>query len=158
MTKTECLKASEVFQSLDGRSIEKIAEECEIVECEKDQVVFKEGATDDHSLYVVMQGEIIISTEIVEKDGTVDKDAFILALMEPGDTFGEIALVDRAPRTAAARASKKTTLVRMPESTFNRIASTHSDIGMIIIRNIAELLCHRLREMDFAVKHQAFKG
>ncbi|MFH1537923.1 MAG: cyclic nucleotide-binding domain-containing protein [bacterium] len=158
MTIAECLKVSEVFKGFNDESIDKIAEDCEIVEFGKDQYIFVEGTTDDCSLFIVMEGEILISTEIVEKDGTMKQDAFILALMEPGDTFGEMSLVDGSPRSATARANRETRLVRMPEETFDQLTSERSDIGMTIFRNIARLLCRRLREMDFAVKHQAFMG
>ena len=61
------------------------------------QIVFHEGDPGD-AMYVVLEGRILISKFI---PGAGEE---ALAFLERGDYFGEMALIDRAPRSAQARA------------------------------------------------------
>jgi len=63
---------------------------------EDDAVVFMRGDPGD-SLYAVVSGRVRISAS-----GRGGKEVF-LNIMEPGDAFGEIALLDGSPRTAQRR-------------------------------------------------------
>jgi CRP/FNR family cyclic AMP-dependent transcriptional regulator len=60
------------------------------------QVIFEEGANGDW-IYVVEKGEVEISKK---RDGR----KIVIELLKPGDIFGEIAYIDKAPRSATAMA------------------------------------------------------
>ncbi|MEW6202913.1 MAG: cyclic nucleotide-binding domain-containing protein [bacterium] len=154
----ECLKKAKLFAGVGDNNLQQIAEGCEIVSYENGEVVFNEGATDDHSLYVVMEGSVSITTELEKTDDKTKDEAYLLAVVESGDTFGEIAILDKGPRTAGARAEGKTTLIKLPEPFFSSLAEKRTEIGYRVIKNIAMIVSHRLREMDFAVKHRVFCG
>lgn len=61
------------------------------------EVIFRQGYPGDHA-YIIQSGEVEIYHE--EPDGSVQQ----LALLGAGEMFGELALMDDAPRSASARA------------------------------------------------------
>lgn len=65
-------------------------------------IVFSEGDVSDYG-YIIEDGEIEIFTHIGDQRR-------VLNILMPGSLFGELALVDRQPRTASALATKRTTL------------------------------------------------
>jgi len=68
------------------------------------EIVFSHGDAGD-ALYAVVTGKIRIST------GSAAGREIFLNIMEPGDSFGEIALLDGGPRTATATAIVDSELV-----------------------------------------------
>jgi signal transduction histidine kinase len=82
------------------------------VGCEKlytdAQFIFKEGDPGD-GLYLVQQGQVRISARIGNANNTRP-----LALIEPGDFFGEMAVLDNEPRSANAIAVGQTKLLFLP--------------------------------------------
>jgi len=66
-----------------------------------------------------------------------------LGMFGSGDCFGEMALVDRAPRSATVEAVKNCVLIRIQESD----CWSNPVISSKIFRNIAGILAQRLREV-----------
>ena len=60
-------------------------------------VIFRQGYPGDHA-YIIQSGEVEIYNE--ENDGSEKQ----LAILGSGEMFGEIAVMDDAPRSASARA------------------------------------------------------
>jgi CRP/FNR family transcriptional regulator, cyclic AMP receptor protein len=60
------------------------------------QVIFTEGANGDW-MYVVEAGEVEISKK-------VDGQKVVIEVLKPGDIFGEMAYIDKTPRSATATA------------------------------------------------------
>ena len=76
-----------------------------------DQVIFREGKY-GNTAYVVQEGKV----EIFKTLG--DDEEVILGTVEAGGLLGELALVDRQPRMASARAVERTVLVAITRKTF----------------------------------------
>lgn len=72
--------------------------------------VFKEGDPGDRA-YIIERG-------MVEIYKVVDGNEIILGTVNKGGLFGEMALIDNAPRMAAARAVQQTTLVIVTRDVF----------------------------------------
>lgn len=72
--------------------------------------VFKEGEPGDRA-YIVERGMV----EIVKM---IDGKEVVLGTINKGGLFGEMALIDNAPRMAAARAVQQTTLVIVTRDVF----------------------------------------
>lgn len=101
------------------------------------QVVFREGEPGD-VVHLLRQGKV----EIRVSDGNGGQRQ--LALLQPGDIFGEMALFDERGRMATAVAySDCETIVVSKEEFLRRIE--HTDPA---IRHLILLLIHRLREAD----------
>ena len=101
---------------------------------EKDAIVFMRGDPGD-SLCGVVSGRVRISASL-----PTGKEVF-LNIMEPGDSFGEIALLDGQPRTATATAMARTELIVFKREQFLALLSTEPQLAAHLIG----LLCRRVR-------------
>ena len=105
------LKASPLFRGLSPQVLERVAE-LAVQRCYRGgEIVFSQGDPGD-ALYGVVTGKIRISA------GAADGREIFLNIMEPGDTFGEIALLDGGMRTATATATIASELVSIRREQF----------------------------------------
>jgi hypothetical protein len=92
--------------------------------------------------YVVMRGAIEILLE---------EDSSPIATIHHGQIFGELAFLDGAARGAMAVASQASILLVIQRTAFNDLAQREPHLGMVVMRNIATELSHRLRRTTAAV-------
>lgn len=92
-------------------------------------------------MFVIEDGEV----ELVGRYGPRERR---LALLGPGDFFGEMSLLDDRPRSASARALCDARLVRVDGARFAKILRRDPEISIRIMRKLAS----RLRETDDLVK------
>lgn len=100
------LQGSPLFRGLAPATLDRIAVLAVQRGYRRGEIVFSAGDTGD-VLFGVVSGRIRIST------GSPDGREIFLNIMEPGDTFGEIALLDGGPRTATATAMEASELVSL---------------------------------------------
>jgi CRP-like cAMP-binding protein len=98
------LQRSPLFRGLAPATFERIAALAAQRAYRRGEVVFSHGDPGD-ALFAVVSGKIRIST------GSAAGREIFLNIMEPGETFGEIALLDGGPRTATATAIAAAELV-----------------------------------------------
>jgi CRP/FNR family cyclic AMP-dependent transcriptional regulator len=72
----------------------------------------------------------------------------IIAEFGPGSIIGEISLVDEQPRSATVMATSPVTAAVIPIDALRGAISMDPAVGLAIMRNIAAVLCLRLRHMD----------
>ena len=98
------LQGSPLFRGLAPATLDRIAALAVQRAYHRGEIVFSAGDAGD-ALFGVVSGRIRIST------GNADGREIFLNIMEPGDTFGEIALLDGGTRTATATAMDAAELV-----------------------------------------------
>ena len=101
---------------------------------ERDEVIFAQSDPGD-ALYGVMTGRVRISAS-----SAAVKEVF-LNIMEPGDIFGEIALLDGRPRSAAASAMATSELFVVTREQFLALLAREPQL----VDHLLQLLCGRLR-------------
>ena len=79
----------------------------------KGEVIFKEGDLGTE-MFILQEGQV----EILKTLQGVDEQ---LAVLEKGDFFGEMSLLEDLPRTASARAVSACKLIRINGATFDQI-------------------------------------
>ncbi|MSO59552.1 MAG: Crp/Fnr family transcriptional regulator [Ilumatobacteraceae bacterium] len=109
--------------------------------------LFAEGDKPD-ALYVVLTGRIAI----VIDNKPLDHRETVVALMESGDLFGELALLDDGPRSAAARAIETASVLQVNYSEVLPLLTSHPEI----MWNIVRLLAKRLRTTDEVLSDSVF--
>jgi len=99
-------------------------------------VLFEEGDPGSR-MYVLRSGKVRISKRVAGADVT-------LAALGPGDFFGEMALLEKLPRTATATVVEEARLIEVDESTFESLVRRSSEISVRLLRRLSA----RLREAD----------
>jgi CRP/FNR family cyclic AMP-dependent transcriptional regulator len=104
----------------------------------KSEVIFEEGSTGSE-MYLIHSGRVLLS---VRQDETRQGPLLVL---NPGDFFGEMALVDDSPRSATASAIEDDTeLIVMDRARFMFMVRQQPEFALSLMHT----LCQRLREMD----------
>ena len=98
----------------------------------KDCMIFGEGQKGSE-LYIIQKGSVKI-TKIV------DKKEIILAILKPGDMFGEMALLEDKPRSAAAISHEDCDLMVISRTNFKKMVSEQPQI----ITKLTILLAERI--------------
>lgn len=69
----------------------------------------------------------------------------VLARLARGSSIGEMAIIDKSPRSATVIAKQATTMVTLTEKGFDLLAEKYPDTGIKIIKKIARLLSLNMR-------------
>ena len=127
------LQRSPLFRGLSPEALERIAGLAVQRTFRSGEVVFSQGDPGD-ALYAVVAGTIRISS------GAADGREISLNIMEPGDTFGEIALLDGGTRTASATATAPTELVSIRREHFVGLLEREPRVALELLRLCGERL------------------
>jgi CRP/FNR family cyclic AMP-dependent transcriptional regulator len=109
-------------------------------------VLFREGDPSD-ALYVVVRGRVAIAMA-----SPIDRRESVVALMEPGDLFGEMSLLDDGPRSALARALEPSAVLEVPFEPVRELFTSEPTL----LWNVVRLLAGRLRVMDEVLADSVF--
>lgn len=95
-------------------------------------VLFEEGQPGEH-MYVVTSGQV----EIRRKVGEIDR---VLAVLMPGDFFGEMAILNNRPRSATAVTRVESRLLVIEGRMFEAMLRARPEIALRIIKALATRL------------------
>ena len=127
------LQSSPLFRGLAPATLDRIAGLASQRAYRRGEIVFSAGDAGD-ALFGVVSGRIRIST------GSADGREIFLNIMEPGDTFGEIALLDGGTRTAAATATEPSELVSIRREPLFRLLEGEPKAALELLRLCGERL------------------
>jgi CRP-like cAMP-binding protein len=133
-----------LFCGLPGTTIDAVASVSHRAIYQKNALIFSQG-DDGDALYGIASGQV----RIFAAD---DKGHEIFYnLLGPGDTFGEVAVLDGQPRTASAMTTTPAVLAVIPRRQFLNCLTNDPELAMHMIR----LLCGRLRWMSMLIEETA---
>ena len=95
-------------------------------------VLFREGDPGD-VMYVIHSGQVEISRMIGDKRQT-------LAVLPPGEFFGEMAIINNRPRSATATVRQRARLIVIDSETFEAMLRGKTEIAVRMIKALAERL------------------
>ena len=111
----------------------------------KGHVLFREG-DDGEDMYIVQSGKVAIKKKLKDGDAT-------LAVLEKGDFFGEMAILERMPRSASAEMVEDGDLIVIAGEIFGDMIKANPEIAVRMLRKQSI----RLRETNKQLE-QALKG
>lgn len=145
------LRTIPILQDLDEEEIHQLLKITRPIRYPKGTVILKEGETGE-SMYIIEEGMVEVSKALVMRWGREDyqdRDKILTKLSaEDHAIFGEVALFEENRRTATVVALTDSLLLEIAKADFLRLAAENPRIGYKITRNIAQLLCSRLRKAD----------
>jgi CRP/FNR family transcriptional regulator, cyclic AMP receptor protein len=104
----------------------------------KDEIVFDEGE-EGQAIYFILTGRVLICRQGRPVDG-------VIAELSAGQFFGELALLDDAPRMAQVRAAEDCTLGVFFREDFRNLLQTHANTASKISLQLSRHIGKRLRE------------
>ena len=143
----ESLSRIPLFKRLTSEELEQLAAEVDQVKFDADETIFNEQDKGD-ALYVVEAGSVRI--------WVLDEDVkpVTLAELKPGEFFGDLAVLDRGPRSTNATAIVDTTLHRLSSDDFQKFLLDHPDVAIDVICEIGA----RMRQTNALVSHRATRN
>lgn len=129
------------FADLSARELRGVAAIVHKREYKAGEPVFYQGDP-GLGMYIIQEGEV--SIRIAEHEGE-DKE---LAVLTEGDFFGELALLDEAPRSASAVCHTDCLLIGFFRTDLFELIERQTDLGIKIVLKLAEILALRLRKTD----------
>ncbi|MBW5448009.1 cyclic nucleotide-binding domain-containing protein [Cohnella sp. CFH 77786] len=123
------LRGIPMFEIFNDEQLDLLMANFTIVNHGAREVLFREGDPGD-SFFVVLKGAIKIYMH--NKEGREKT----LSVCRPGDSFGELSLLDGKPRSASAQTLKKTELLVISHNDFMKLLEGHFEITHTIMRDI----------------------
>ncbi|HEY2293713.1 MAG TPA: cyclic nucleotide-binding domain-containing protein [Thermoanaerobaculia bacterium] len=104
--------------------------------------LFQEG-DEGNEMYIILEGRVMISKFI---PGAGEE---ALAILERGDFFGEMSLIDGEPRSADARAhAGPLTVLALDQGTVREVLAMDPHAALEFLQLLCRLVANRLREID----------
>ncbi len=139
MADLAALKNSHLFRDMTSEELGRLATVFEEKEMAEGATIFIEHMPGE-MLYLIREGTVRISKMLAEGQEKT------LVILGPEDVFGEMAILDGAPRSATARAAEKARLLCIKKTDFERICDRDPRLGMKLMRNIIRVFSQRIRD------------
>ncbi|HEY8800335.1 MAG TPA: Crp/Fnr family transcriptional regulator [Candidatus Limnocylindrales bacterium] len=142
---SDALAAVPLFAGLDADGLTSMTRGMRVRRFRRGETIFHLGDPGD-ALFIVMAGSIKITLPADSGDEA------ILATLRPGDFFGELALLDGAPRSATAVAIEATETYILPRDQFRELVATEPVMREALLATLAaevRRLTHHVEELHF---------
>lgn len=136
--KKEFLKSLSLFKDLDDRDLGYVLQALHSRYYEAGEPLFVEGDI-GRALFILEEGQV----EVTKRDPKGQPQR--VALIEPGEFFGEMALLEHLPRSASATAVVRSQVHLLYRTRLESLIHYHPRIGVLIMHHFAALLSARLR-------------
>ncbi len=137
----DALAKIRIFEGITPVGLRKIASLAREESFRLGHVIFREG-DGGGALYLILDGKVRISREV----SGLGEEA--LAVLGPGDAFGEMALIEDFPRSADARVHERCRLLVIEKEALEDLLFLHKDLAYEILWNFVKTLSGRLRETN----------
>jgi signal transduction histidine kinase len=131
------LEASKLFRQLPAAELEPLLATAQQRHFETGREIFKEGDPGD-GVYILKSGQVEISAVIG------GHQRHIFSVLAPGDFFGEMAVLDRQPRSACAVAKAQTEVYFVPREEMVALLTRSPDLCLTLLQEISR----RIREFN----------
>ncbi len=145
LTATAVLQRNYLFRGLSESIIAQVATLATRREFGKGSIIFSQGDAVD-ALYGVASGQVRISSS------SANGREIFLNIMEPGDAFGEISVIDGLPRSASATAIGSAVLIVIQREPFLSLVAKEPQLAL----HLLQLFSERVRWTSELVEESAF--
>lgn len=142
--RAELLDATRWANEFAWAEIEALAAHLQIRRRARGEEVCREGEAEP-ALFIIAQGSVAIMKHDAE-----DREK-LLAKLGPGQTIGEMALLDGQPRSATAVAAEDLVLLVFTRAELDRLVEAKPRLGVKLLWKLARFLSQRLRQTSGAL-------
>jgi len=135
------LKRVPIFSQLNDDELEKIRNLCVTQHYEKDRIILIEEES-GNTLFIIQKGRVKVSR--MSDDGR----EVILSILERGEFFGELSLIDGKARSASVTAIEDSEVLMLRRGDFMGLLEEHPQIAISLLKELAG----RIRKSDTQIK------
>jgi CRP/FNR family transcriptional regulator len=129
----DVVRRAPLFQALDDEAASALQLEMTRSRMERGDVLFHEGDQGD-TLYVIAEGKVKLGR--TSPDGREN----LVAILGPGEMFGELSLFDPGPRTMTATALAETQLLGLKHQSLTALLSGRPEVAKSLLAALAQRL------------------
>ena len=144
--RNEALRGIPLFRNLDEKDLAAIAGLLIDRKFPRDAIIFEDGSLGDY-MYLIQEGQVKVTK--MSEDGREK----ILEMLGPGDFFGEMALLDREPRSASVKTTTACVLLALSRMDFLGLLKQDHELTLELLRELAR----RIRETDEQIRGLSFE-
>jgi len=145
--KRELVEGHALFGGLSRTDLDNLLARARVQSYPAGRRIFEKGSP-GRSLMAILQGSVRISASSASA-----RRELVLTILQPGDIFGEIALLDGQRRTADATAVTDCELLVLDRREFIPFLEHRPDVSLQLLK----VFCHRLRHTNEHVEHAVFE-
>jgi diguanylate cyclase (GGDEF)-like protein/PAS domain S-box-containing protein len=134
------LKDVELFQSLPDSTLNELSEQCQTVDLEPGEVLFKEGDS-GQNMYVVLAGHLTISKENQE-----------IAQINGGQVFGEMAIIESKNRSATVQAVVQSSLMEITKPQFDSLLASNDQFLFSLLNTLSDRSRGKMSDLAMGYK------
>ena len=133
MSYSELLSQVPLFSSLGSDDLERLSASLQLRRYTRGEIIFHRGDVGTE-LFIIRKGEVTIRLS------SADGREVSLALLRRGDAFGELALLDEAPRSTDAVAREETTLLGLSRKDFQKFLEERPQVVPALLAELSRLV------------------
>jgi glutaminase len=134
------LAAHPICRGLDAEQVEALEKLLEPMHFAAGEAIVRRGDPADR-LYILASGQVSVETEL--PTGARVR----LSTLSRGMSFGELAAVTRAPRSADVRADTAVACFALPVATLDRLAEHRPDLKLALLENLLANACQTVARL-----------
>ncbi|MDH4184691.1 MAG: serine/threonine-protein kinase [Nitrospinota bacterium] len=131
------------FFDLDNAQLYKLLQVCQTRDYKKGDLIFEEGSV-ARDMFLMISGNVRISRKMDKMT-----DTLVILLLQRGDIFGEMGIIDGAPRSASAYAETNCRVLALHQVSLLRC---DDNTAGKLYRNLARILSSKLRATSFRLE------
>lgn len=135
--KMDLLRQVDLFAEVSGRALGQIADVTVEIEAPAGRYIVRRGQVGT-GFYLIASGRV-----------KVVRGGDVLAVLGPGEFFGELSVIDQSPRLAHVVAEEPTICLGLASWDFTKLIEKNPKIALSILR----LMARRLREVTDLPRH-----
>ena len=140
MSIVNIIKSSPLFFELFDEEVDSIIEDCEVLNLEAGDYIFKEGE-EGNEIYLILTGA-----------AAVKKGDVTLVELRKGDLFGEMVLLDERTRTADITAETYTDVLVLSYEVIFGVYKKNPKVFSLLMLNLSRLLAKRLKDSSNEIR------
>jgi len=128
-----------LFDGFNQNELEIITRHMNLIEINKDEILFKEGDRGDYVCFVV-DGTL----EVIKQ--SVTGESVVITELSRGRSIGEMSVIGDFHRSATVKACTQAKLVTLTQKDFESILQGYPKLGIKMLKRISRLLSLNLRD------------
>jgi len=148
---TERLKGVALFSGLSEEQIGRVISMGREVRWEEGETVCVEGESGG-SIYIIYAGSVKVSKRLTLRRGGDEEDLSEKVLINMDATepvvVGEVAILTKPERSATITVTKGCKALEIEGTALRELCEADSELGFTLMKNLASMLCERLRQVN----------